>query len=51
MEMDTTPRLSPRELRTMAQTSADPTIRRALKTLAQDYEEEASRPVRGEKWI
>ncbi|WP_265587663.1 hypothetical protein [Sphingomicrobium arenosum] len=49
--MDDTPRLSPSELRTMAQTSADPIIQRALKTLADDYEEEAERPVDAEDWF
>ena len=33
-------RLSPEDLRTMADTSGDPIIRRALQTLAEDVEEE-----------
>ena len=38
---DVTPqRLSPDELREMADTSGDPVIRRALETLAQDVEDD-----------
>ncbi len=48
--MDEKPRLSPSELRTMAQTSADPVIRRALNTLAEDYEQESEHPPEAEEW-
>ncbi|MCM8558311.1 hypothetical protein [Sphingomicrobium sediminis] len=40
MERDHSNRLTPDELRSMADTSADPIIRRALENLAEDVEQQ-----------